>query len=422
MDKPIVSILISCYNHEKFVEKAIDSVMSQTFSNIELLITDDGSTDNSRDVIERTLLKYENDPRIHYFPNVVNTAFRSYEALQTQIKGKYFACLGSDDIWEPDKLQTQVDFLENHPEYKACFTWVNVLSDSPDCKKENETFFNINNRSQIDWIRLFVLEGNRMCAPSLLMCSDVWRELGGFDFSYRNLQDYDLWLRFVVKYQFYILQEKLTNYRKHDGNLSNNRDKGAISCNSVEMQYVHLNFMELIPSELFMKSFYPGVELDTNAEDYELEVCCRKFLMYINLEPLHANNAAISFWFRHRKDEGFLDKLENDFNYSRSDMYRHRANDSANRKLIDLFMENASLRDMMAAGRIHIETLDRSDEDLVEELLNFIDGKYVNKDEAWNKILEDHIIALFRMCKKMPDGDRNFVEVIQAMYQKKNGD
>ena len=110
--KPLVSIIIPAYNVEKYVQEAIDSALSQIYKDIEIIVVDDGSTDNTKKVLNPYIKKGQ----IHYIyqenkglSSARNTGIRA-------AKGGYIAFLDSDDLFLPEKMQRQVDFLEKHQE------------------------------------------------------------------------------------------------------------------------------------------------------------------------------------------------------------------------------------------------------------------------------------------------------------------
>lgn len=113
MQAPLVSIITPCHNSAEFIGEAIESVLAQDYQNWEMLITDDGSTDHSIDVVERYA---EKDARIRFFK--LGKASGSPAAPRNnsirEAKGKYIAFLDSDDIWVPNKLSDQVNFAENN--------------------------------------------------------------------------------------------------------------------------------------------------------------------------------------------------------------------------------------------------------------------------------------------------------------------
>lgn len=115
---------MSCYNHEQFVEEAILSVLRQSYKNIEFIVADDGSKDNSAEIMK----KYSQYFAYEYYSKE-NTG-GLYNTIKKQATGKYIALMNSDDIWEPDKIALQVEYMENHPECGVCLTWCKYVDEN----------------------------------------------------------------------------------------------------------------------------------------------------------------------------------------------------------------------------------------------------------------------------------------------------
>ena len=112
--EPLVSVLIPCYNCEKYVEKAVTSIIEQSYSNLEILVIDDGSTDNTGSILQELAQK---DSRIRYIKNETN--LKLIKTLNKGIdlcRGKYIARMDADDISLPTRIVKQVNFLEKHPD------------------------------------------------------------------------------------------------------------------------------------------------------------------------------------------------------------------------------------------------------------------------------------------------------------------
>lgn len=114
MNKKIVSVIITTYNREKFIKKAIDSVLAQSYKNFELIIVDDDSSDNTLEIISQY-----HDPRIKIIKNKINLGVvKSSNKAISYARGEYIARIDDDDSWcDKDKLKKQVEFLENNPRY-----------------------------------------------------------------------------------------------------------------------------------------------------------------------------------------------------------------------------------------------------------------------------------------------------------------
>ncbi len=212
---PAVSVVLTSYNHEAYVAAAINSVLCQTFTDFELLIVDDGSTDSSRDVI-----KTFKDPRIKFFLYEENRGpvIAIREAVHSA-RGKYIAVHHSDDLWTPDKLAKQVAFLEANPEYAACFTWVDFVDEHGNIRPPERGDFYANvfeqsNRSRAEWLNYFFHNANCLCHPSAVLRREVYEkcrllEVHGF----WQLPDYLMWIRLCFHANIFVMPERLTLFR-----------------------------------------------------------------------------------------------------------------------------------------------------------------------------------------------------------------
>ena len=117
-DKPLVSIVVPSYNHERFITECIESIVNQTYKNIELTVIDDGSKDNSLRILKELQAKYEFNL---VFQENHGIAYTLNRGLKEYSHGKYFACCASDDYWALDKIEKQVNFMESNYFYPMCY-------------------------------------------------------------------------------------------------------------------------------------------------------------------------------------------------------------------------------------------------------------------------------------------------------------
>jgi len=199
--KPFISILMPVYNVEAFIEEAIESILNQTYTNFEFIIIDDASTDNSWDIIQ----KYT-DKRIICVSNSSNSGpFPCRNLGLRMAKGEYIAVMDGDDIALPERLEKQVDFLENHPEMLAVGSESLVI---PSQTKRGTPISPSN-------IRLSLLENSYVLHPSLLIRYSAMMELNGYQEKYRYAGDYDLLCRLNETGDMACLPDILMHYRNH---------------------------------------------------------------------------------------------------------------------------------------------------------------------------------------------------------------
>lgn len=204
----LVSIIMPSYNTGRFIKETIDSVISQTYKNWELLIVDDCSTDNTYDVVSNFL----GDERINFFKNEKNSgaAVSRNKALR-EAKGKWIAFLDSDDLWTPEKLERQISFMEN----KNChFSYTNY------CEIDEESTplgRYVTGPKKITKTGMY-----NYCWPGCLTVmydSEVVGLIQIEDIKKNN--DYAIWLKAIKKADCYLLNEELAKYRKRSGSISN---------------------------------------------------------------------------------------------------------------------------------------------------------------------------------------------------------
>lgn len=209
----MVSIILSTFNRAHTLKETIDSILGQTYTDFELILVDDGSTDNTPEIVQ----EYE-DSRIRFFCFEKNRYYCVAANFGIkQAKGEYIAFATSDDTWEPDKLEVQINYLNKRPECGACFTFSQVINESSE--KTNEQFEMLsglliqNYHTQKDWIQRFIFEGNCLCHPSAVVKKEVLDEIGDYNLLYCQAADMDMWIRIVRKYPIHVIGKKLVNYR-----------------------------------------------------------------------------------------------------------------------------------------------------------------------------------------------------------------
>jgi len=220
MSAPAISVILTSYNHEKYIRGAIESVLGQTFGDIELIIWDDASTDGSWAIIRSYA-----DPRIRTCRSETNSAsFGMNQPIIEMARGKYVAIHHSDDVWEPTKLERQIACLESRPEIGAVFTNATAIAEDGQPFQDTSHFyygvFDQPNRSRQEWLRYFFYNGNALCHPSILIRRNCHEDCGYYRYGLYQLADLDMWVRLCLKYPIHVLPEKLTRFRVRDDDLN----------------------------------------------------------------------------------------------------------------------------------------------------------------------------------------------------------
>ncbi len=213
MPEPLISVVMATYNHAPFVAKAINSVLSQDFTDFEFLISDDGSEDQTAAVVAA-----QTDRRVHFKPNSLNRgAALVLNELVGRARGRYVAIMNSDDAWLPNKLSEQIEFLGKHPGIGAAFGRVRFVDrNGRAIEKKDLSFgptFDKNNRSRGEWLRYFFFHGNCLCHPTVLIRREFYDRIGLYDNRLRQLPDFDMWIRLIKQTGIFVSDNDMINFR-----------------------------------------------------------------------------------------------------------------------------------------------------------------------------------------------------------------
>lgn len=208
---PEVSVVIPAYNAAGFLPDAIDSVLAQTMSDLEVIVVDDGSTDETESVVSRY------GPPVRYLRQQNQGVSVARNRGIDESQGRYVAFLDADDTWMPHKLERQLEDLSRHPEHRICFSaFTRVDADLVPLgvsrgEGRNVTLHDLLTRGNVVGSICTIV-----CERSLLM------EAGGFDSAFSQCADWDMWIRLACFTTFYYVDEPLVTYRQHDSNMSRN--------------------------------------------------------------------------------------------------------------------------------------------------------------------------------------------------------
>jgi|APLak6261660231_1056022.scaffolds.fasta_scaffold10261_1 glycosyltransferase involved in cell wall biosynthesis len=213
MSDPLVSIIMPVYNGERYISKAIESVLSQTYQNFELIIVNDGSTDNSKAVID-TYLK---DPRIRYIEqhNAGVAAARNTAIKKSQ--GELIGFLDQDDLWLPEKIENQIQYFKNHQNISLVYSDYIVLNELENSSHRQRDLIPFD-PSQSNLISIFTQ--NRIGVLTVLVKKQCVIDSGLLEEELKGTDDYELWLRLALDYEFQYIPLLLATYRWHGKNIS----------------------------------------------------------------------------------------------------------------------------------------------------------------------------------------------------------
>ncbi|MBD2778481.1 glycosyltransferase family 2 protein [Iningainema tapete] len=204
-----VSVIIPAYNAMTYLPKTLESVLQQTFTDFEVLIINDGSSDNIVQWAEQIV-----DSRVKLISQENQRLAAARNTGIAHAQGEYIAFLDADDLWEPTKLEKQVRCLEEHPKVGLVHSWT-LLVDS-EGKVTGKVL-----KSQIEgdaWQQ--IVQKNTVVVSSVIVRSSCLETVGVFDRDLHYCEDYDMWIRLASRYPFAVVKEPLTRYRLHPGTLS----------------------------------------------------------------------------------------------------------------------------------------------------------------------------------------------------------
>lgn len=210
MTNPKITVVMAVYNGAKYIRESIQCVLEQTFTDFELLILNDGSTDNSMEVVAEF-----KDPRIRILHNEKNSGilFTRNRGLQEAF-GKYVAVLDCDDLCSPNRLELQFQYLEANSDVAVCGTW-GIMID------ENNTVFGHQIMPEIhkDRVAIQMLFTNQFIHSSVVYHKDIALKVGGYT-AVNGCEDYGLFSRISIEHKMANLPEFLTKYREHSQGIS----------------------------------------------------------------------------------------------------------------------------------------------------------------------------------------------------------
>ncbi len=323
---PLVSVIMSCYNHADYVAEAIESVLGQSYKNIEFLVADDGSSDDSASVMQRYSAYFTKE---YYFPD--NVGGRQ-DILNQQAKGKYIALMNSDDVWEKDKLAIQVEYMERHEECGACLTWCTYVDEK--LQELEDTIFLKKNRSSYEWMNHFWQAGNALCNPSSLLRRGFSQRNQKYGRADRQIPDFFRWIDLVQLTSIHIIPHVLTKMRRYQKDGQKNTSactKENIVRHLVEEGCGWLGVMREMDDDFFRHAFRDLMR-NPQADTLE-EIQCEKYFLMLKHNNCFVQNSALCYFneIYNATEKCFLEK----YHYSRNDFAKDMVHKGIGEKLLN---------------------------------------------------------------------------------------
>lgn len=209
MNAPMVSVILSVYNGEIYIGRAVESVLSQTFTDFEFIIVNDGSTDGTS-----CLLSELNDPRVVLVAQDNKGLIASLNTGCSMAKGKYLARQDADDVSLPERLEKQVAFMEAHPDVGLLGTAYRQVDE------DGKELRSVTPPGDDRGLRKALIRYNPFCHGSVLERKSVFEDCGGYRLDLKHVEDYGLWFEFARRSRLANLPEVLYEWRYSGGNVS----------------------------------------------------------------------------------------------------------------------------------------------------------------------------------------------------------
>jgi glycosyltransferase involved in cell wall biosynthesis len=314
-NNPLISVVMICHNHEKYIAEAISSILSQTYNNFELIVVDDGSTDKTIKIIQEFT-----DPRI-----IVLTQENSGPsvALNNGIiksQGEYVALMSGDDVSYDHRLFTQINQIELH-EADMIFSLPQIIG--PNSEELDwdvcPWFFKYKFENGAQLLHILFSGGNFLCAPSCFCSRTAIAGIGQFKRGLIQLQDFDYWIRACKKkHVIKMFSDPLVKYRYLYGkNLSNNNNLNRAKTETLE---IYRSFFDDMPADLFVEAFRQNNSTDISGDMLDIEIDQTYLLLSHSDVIIKALGA--SRMIQHLEDDQTYEKLVKERSFDLIDFFQ----------------------------------------------------------------------------------------------------
>lgn len=270
---PIISVILPVRNEEKFIRSTIDSVLSQSFADFELLVINDGSSDTTKKILGEYVFK---DKRVKIIDNLVSIGVaNSLNKALEQARGKYIARIDAADTAERLRFQKQVEYMEAFQDTFILGSWSYIINDTKEIIAEWKTPAEITDK--------ILYEKNGVVHPTVLIRKDLFEKIGNYNPFYKRAEDYELWFRAVKnKLKIKNLQEFLTTIMERKEGVSNRYLRAmARDTFKIKLKYLFcfLNSASLLSTlRSLMGSILPLWAFNLLAHRYGKNLSCKIFI------------------------------------------------------------------------------------------------------------------------------------------------
>ena len=391
---PKVSIVMPCYNHAEYVAEAIQSVLNQTYNDFEFLIVDNGSDDDSYEIISNF-----NDPRIKFFRLEKNDIPKAYDIMLSNAVGEYIAMMFSDDIWYAEKLESQMEALTKNKDVLVSVTWADVMSDGLNII-ESSNIFKKRNRSRLEWIRFLLENGNCLSICSAVARQDIFRKYLVKQAGYWQLPDYYAWLLVLQETNIYIVERNLVKIRFHGKEQNQNISYPSV-VNTLrtmtERKIIVYQIIDNMRDDDFVHMYkdqliYPKVK-------NHLEILCEKlfvFIKYAQMDKIFQDNVFYFYYKYFSYEEAGItmgEVLQSKYNFLQVDFSKISGSSGS---VVELFQKNEHEITPLKKLRSLISDVVRNEIRNIKDKLNEISICLNNDDFS---VFEEFILCMEKMEK-----------------------
>lgn len=237
--KPVISVIIPAYNAAKTIRETIMSVLNQSFSNLELIVINDGSQDSTLDIVSSI-----QDSRLQLFSYKNGGVCMARNRGIERACGEFISFLDADDIWTPDKLEAQLTALQKNPQAAVAYSWVDYIDEYGNFFHQGN-YITINGSAYEKMLVQNILENG----SNPLIRREALTKVGVFDSSLTLAEDWDMWLRLAELYDFVTVPSVQILYRTSSRSASTNIVKMEKSC----LKFIEKSFKNAPPSLQYLK-------------------------------------------------------------------------------------------------------------------------------------------------------------------------
>ncbi len=263
---PLVTVSMVTYNHKKYIAQAIDSVLGQSFKDLELVVVDDGSTDGTGDIVKKF-----NDPRISYIRQENQGPSVAANTALLNAKGRYIALMSGDDVSLPVRVERQLEEYGKEGRARLLFSYNDCIDDEGRIiagEHPAKDLFVQPKRSRHELLNRFFTQGNCLNGITAFTETRVLIDLGLYNPLLLQTQDFDMWIRAALRYDIHVIPERLIEYRirANSANLSAPNDRLTVRT-AYEYQILLKNYLRIGSVDELFKVFPEAKERFKGVDD-----------------------------------------------------------------------------------------------------------------------------------------------------------